>query len=39
MRTDRAQLRPIAGDSRLAEAIKVITPRHKTLVWDQIDPL
>ncbi len=31
VRTDRHQLRPVAGDSDLAEAIKVVTRAHKTL--------
>ncbi len=32
VRTDRHQLRPIAGDSDLAEAIKVV---DKTLIWER----
>ena len=35
VRTDRHQLRPIAGDSDLAEAIKVVTRAHKTLIWER----
>jgi transposase len=35
VRTDRHQLRPIAGDSDLAEAVKVITRAHKTLIWER----
>ncbi len=35
VRTDRHQLRPVAGDSALAEAIKVITRAHKTLIWER----
>jgi transposase len=35
VRTDRHQLRPIAGDSDLAEAIKVLTRAHKTLIWEK----
>jgi transposase len=35
VRTDRHQLRPIAGDSQLAEAIKVVTRAHKTLIWER----
>lgn len=35
IRTDRHQLRPVAGDSHLAEAIKVLTRAHKTLIWDK----
>jgi transposase len=35
VRTDRHQLRPVAGDSDLAEAIKVIARAHKTLIWEK----
>jgi transposase len=35
VRTDHHQLRPIAGDSVEAEAIKVITRAHKTLIWER----
>lgn len=35
VRTDRHQLRPIAGDSELAEAVKVVTRAHKTLIWER----
>jgi transposase len=35
VRTDRHQLRPIAGDSPKAEAVKVVTRAHKTLVWER----
>jgi transposase len=35
VRTDSHQLRPAAGDSPLAEAIKVIARAHKTLIWDR----
>ena len=35
VRTFRAQLRPIAGDSPQAAAIKVIARAHKTLIWEQ----
>ncbi len=35
VRTDRHQLRPIAGDSDQAEAIKVLTRAHKTLIWER----
>jgi transposase len=34
IRTDRHQLRPVAGDSPEAEAIKVVTRAHKTLIWE-----
>jgi transposase len=32
VRTDSHQLRPVAGDSAEAEAIKVVTRTHKTLI-------
>jgi transposase len=35
VRTDAHQLRPIAGDSAEAEAIKVLTRAHKTLIWER----
>jgi transposase len=35
VRTDRHQLRPIAGDSAEAEAVKVVARAHKTLIWDR----
>jgi transposase len=35
VRTYREQLRPIAGDSPEAEAVKVISRAHKTLVWER----
>ena len=35
VRTDRHQLRPLAGDSVEAEAIKVVTRAHKTLIWER----
>ena len=35
VRTDRHQLRPIAPDSALAEAVKVLARAHQTLVWDR----
>jgi transposase len=35
VRTDRHQLRPVAGDSDLAEAIKVLARAHKTLLWER----
>jgi transposase len=35
VRTDRHQLRPIAGDSDLAEATKVVARAHKTLIWER----
>lgn len=35
VRTDAHQLRPVAGNSALAEAIKVVSRAHKTLIWDR----
>ncbi|MFD8563595.1 IS110 family transposase [Streptosporangium canum] len=35
VRTDSHQLRPVAGDSPEAEAIKVVTRAHKTLIWER----
>ncbi|MFC4537143.1 IS110 family transposase, partial [Sphaerisporangium dianthi] len=35
VRTDSHQLRPIAGDSARAEAIKVVARTHKTLIWER----
>jgi transposase/transposase IS116/IS110/IS902 family protein len=35
VRTYREQLRPIAGDSPQAEAVKVVTRAHKTLIWER----
>jgi transposase len=35
VRTDSHQLRPVAGDSPQAEAIKVVTRTHKTLIWER----
>jgi len=35
VRTDSHQLRPIAGDSPQAEAVKVVTRMHKTLIWER----
>ena len=35
VRTDRHQLRPVAGDSDQAEAVKVLTRAHKTLIWER----
>ncbi|MEV0409196.1 IS110 family transposase [Actinoallomurus sp. NPDC050550] len=35
VRTDSHQLRPIAGDSAQAEAVKVVTRAHKTLIWER----
>ncbi len=33
VRTDRHQHRPIAGDSELAQAIKVLARTHQNLIW------
>ncbi|GGQ29524.1 transposase [Actinomadura coerulea] len=35
VRTHAHQLRPVAGDSALAEAIKVVARTHKTLIWER----
>ncbi len=35
VRTDSHQLRPVAGDSDLAEAAKVVARAHKTLIWER----
>jgi hypothetical protein len=35
VRTDRHQLRPVAGDSELAEAVKVLARAHKGLIWER----
>jgi transposase len=33
VRTDRHNHRPVAGDSELAEAIKVLARAHQTMIW------
>jgi transposase len=35
VRTDSHQLRPVVGDSAEAEAVKVVTRMHKTLIWER----
>lgn len=35
VRTDAHQLRPVAGDSPEAAAIKVVTRTHKSLIWER----
>ena len=35
VRTDAHQLRPAAGDSAQAEAVKVLARMHKTLIWER----
>jgi len=35
VRTDSHQLRPVAADSAAAEAVKVVTRAHKTLIWER----
>jgi transposase len=35
VRTDRHQLRPVAGDSDVAEALKAVARAHKTLIWER----
>src|ERR687894_1076511 len=34
-RTDSHQLRPVAGDTAAAQAVKVVTRAHKTLIWER----
>jgi hypothetical protein len=33
VRTDRHHHRPVAGDSAQAEAVKVLTRAHQSLIW------
>ena len=35
VRTDAHQLRPVAGDSALAEGVKVLTRAQQNLIWDR----
>jgi transposase len=35
VRTDSHQLRQVAGDSELVEAMKVVARAHKTLIWER----
>ena len=35
VRTDAHQLRPVAGDSALAEGVKVAARAHQNLIWDR----
>jgi len=35
VRTDSHQLRPVAGDSALAEGIKVVARAHQSMIWDR----
>jgi hypothetical protein len=35
VRTDRHNHRPIAGDSDLADGVKVLTRAHQNLIWDR----
>lgn len=35
VRTDTRQLRPAAGNSPEAEAIKVVARTHKRLIWER----
>ena len=35
VRTDSHQLRPVAGDTDAAEAVKVVARAHKTLIWER----
>jgi len=36
VRTDRQNHRPLAGDSELAESLKVLARTHQTLVWARV---
>jgi transposase len=35
VRLDRAHHRPVAGDSELGEAIKLVARSHQSLIWDR----
>jgi Transposase/Transposase IS116/IS110/IS902 family len=35
VRTDAHQLRPVAGDTALAEGIKVVARTHQSMIWDR----
>jgi transposase len=35
LRTRRHQLREVAGDSEIAEAVKVVTRAHQSMVWER----
>lgn len=35
VRTDSHQLRPVAGDTAIVEAVKVVTRTHKTMIWER----
>jgi hypothetical protein len=35
VRTDRHNHRPVAGDTELAEAVKVLARAHQSLIWTQ----
>ncbi|MDW4909703.1 IS110 family transposase [Streptomyces sp. ADMS] len=35
VRIDRAQLRPVAGDSEQAQAVRVVARAHQTLIWER----
>ncbi|SHN36260.1 IS110 family transposase [Streptomyces yunnanensis] len=35
VRIDHAQLRPVAGDSDQAQAVKVVARAHQTLIWER----
>ena len=35
VRTDRHQLRPVAGDTDAAEAVKVLARAHQQLIWER----
>ncbi|MFD8391382.1 IS110 family transposase [Streptomyces sp. NPDC059680] len=35
VRIDRGQLRPVAGDSEQAQAVRVVARAHQTLIWER----
>jgi hypothetical protein len=35
VRTNRHQLRAVAGDSEQAQAVKVVARAHQTLIWER----
>ena len=35
VRTDSHQLRPVVGGTAEAEAVKVVTRMHRTLIWER----
>jgi hypothetical protein len=39
VRLDHAHHRHVAGDSSLAEAVKLVTRAHQSLIWDRVTAL